>query len=89
MRREISPENMAALTEALLQGRKIPAIKLYREVTGLGLKESKEDVEAMEASLRARFPDKFAAPPKGRGCFGAAAALCVCGSGVVWWFVTR
>lgn len=35
--------------EALLrQGRKIQAIKLYRELTGEGLKESKEAVEAME-----------------------------------------
>jgi ribosomal protein L7/L12 len=29
-------------------GRKIPAIKAYREVTGAGLKEAKDEVEAME-----------------------------------------
>lgn len=33
----------------LQQGQKIPAIKRYRELTGAGLKEAKEAVEAMEA----------------------------------------
>ena len=37
---------MAALVR---QGRKIDAIKLYRERTGMGLKEAKDAVEAMEA----------------------------------------
>jgi ribosomal protein L7/L12 len=31
---------------ALEQGRKIEAIKIYREATGVGLKESKEAIEA-------------------------------------------
>ena len=33
-------------------GRKIEAIKRYREATGLGLKEAKEAVEAFERRLR-------------------------------------
>lgn len=36
-----------AVREALLAGQKIHAIKLYREATGVGLKEAKEAVEAM------------------------------------------
>lgn len=32
------------------QGEKIPAIKLHREQTGLGLRDAKEDVEAYLAS---------------------------------------
>jgi len=43
------PLPQAALT-ALQQGRKIEAIKLVREVEGLGLKEAKDRVEAFEAS---------------------------------------
>lgn len=35
----------------ILEGRKIPAIKLYREQTGVGLREAKDTVEAMEKEL--------------------------------------
>ena len=38
------------ITELLLQGKKIEAIKLVREQTGLGLKEAKDVVEAIEAT---------------------------------------
>lgn len=37
----------ADVREALLLGKKIQAIRLYREATGVGLKEAKEAVEAM------------------------------------------
>ncbi len=37
------------LVSLLKQGRKIDAIKVYREVTGSGLKESKEVVESIAA----------------------------------------
>lgn len=39
------------IVEHLRQGRKINAIKLYRESTGQGLKESKDAVEQMERDL--------------------------------------
>lgn len=39
----------AKLREILESGRKIEAVKQYREYTGAGLKESKEFVEALEA----------------------------------------
>ena len=79
---------MNSLTEALLQGRKLAAIKIYREITGLGLKESKDEIEIIEAKLRAQFPDKFPAAANGKGCFGAAAALMICGAtfGAYWFF---
>ena len=32
----------------LLQGRKIEAIKLYREMTGVGLKEAKDTIDKMD-----------------------------------------
>lgn len=38
----------ANVQELLREGRKLEAIKLYREQTGLGLKEAKDAVEAME-----------------------------------------
>lgn len=48
-------QNPAAIlaVKALLQaGNKIEAIKVYRQLTGLGLKEAKDAVEAMEAGSR-------------------------------------
>ncbi|MFO0594496.1 MAG: ribosomal protein L7/L12 [Myxococcaceae bacterium] len=49
-----SPEQL------LRAGRKIEAIKRYRELTGVGLREAKDAVEALE---RGQSPD--ALPPKG------------------------
>lgn len=41
--------------EALLKrGNKIAAIKLYRTATGVGLKEAKDAVDAVEAAMTAR-----------------------------------
>ncbi|MCC2592921.1 ribosomal protein L7/L12 [Tessaracoccus sp. OS52] len=36
------------------RGRKIHAVKLYREFTGVGLKEAKDDVEAMQRQIEGR-----------------------------------
>ena len=41
----ISPETRTAIATALAAGRKIEAIKILREATGMGLRESKEAVE--------------------------------------------
>jgi ribosomal protein L7/L12 len=41
-----------AVREALLAGNKILAIKFYREFYGVGLKEAKDAVDAMERNLR-------------------------------------
>ena len=45
-----------AVQELLLQGKKIDAIKLVREQTGLGLKEAKDFVEALERGDRPLIP---------------------------------
>lgn len=60
-----SGEIISKLTEALLAGRKIEAIKQCRELTGLGLKDAKEYVEKIEAELREENPDAF---PEKKGC---------------------
>ena len=89
MLRPLSDEAMTSLTDALLDGRKIEAIKLYREATGLGLKESKDEIEALEASLRAQFPDKFKTVPKGKGCFGGATILVFGTAFATYWLLKR
>ena len=44
----LSDENMDEIRAALQEGNKIVAIKLYREYSGLGLKEAKDIIDQME-----------------------------------------
>jgi hypothetical protein len=63
------------IIETIHRGAKIEAIKLYMDATGIGLKEAKDAVEAMEAGLEPRpagTNDPFA---KKSGCFGMIAVL--------------
>ena len=55
----LSDEQREAMTELLFIGHKINAIKIYREATGAGLKESKDFVEVLEAQLRQTMPERF------------------------------
>ena len=57
------------ITQAILSGNKIEAIKLYREQNNVGLKEAKDAVDKMEAELRSASPDKFSVT-KASGCLG-------------------
>ncbi|MFC7303833.1 ribosomal protein L7/L12 [Streptomyces monticola] len=41
---------LSRVTDLLDRGRKIEAIKVYREVTGAGLKEAKDAVDRVEAT---------------------------------------
>ena len=59
---------MDAIHAELYAGRKIQAIKMYREAGGGGLKESKDAVDAIEATLRARHPDRFDKISSRKGC---------------------
>jgi hypothetical protein len=81
----VPEDKVAALQELLFRGRKLEAIKLYRELTGFGLKQSKEEVERLESSLRQTSPEKFSAPAGGRGCLGAAAVFCFCFAALAAW----
>ncbi len=83
----LTEAQLNAIADALRAGNKIEAIKLHREATGLGLKESKDEIEAIEAGLRAKFPDQVPAKPAGKGgclgliVFGLATGL----AGLGWW----
>ena len=85
----IPEEDLAAIKEALYQGRKIDAIKRYRESATAGLAEAKTAVEQLEAELRAASPEKFSATPAGKGCFGAAAMICLLVLVGAVWYVAR
>ena len=68
-------EQIDQIGNALAAGNKIEAIKLYREATGKGLKESKDFVDALVTKLAAQDPRKYAnVAAQGKGC-GAALIL--------------
>jgi hypothetical protein len=73
---ELPDDKRPAIMEAIYAGasRKIEAIKLVREATGCGLKEAKDYVEKTAAELYAKEPQKFSAPPGGKGCLGVVMA---------------
>jgi hypothetical protein len=84
----LNEAQLNAIADSLRAGNKIEAIKLYREATGFGLKESKDEVEAIEAGLRAKFPEQF--PAKAAGGKGGCLGLIVFGlatglAGLGWW----
>ena len=58
----LSTEVQQRITEALYQGNKIEAVRLYREAANTGLAEAKQAVEQMEAELRTQTPTRFAQP---------------------------
>jgi hypothetical protein len=70
----LSDEQLSAIKDALFQGRKIEAIKLYREATHVGLAEAKNAVEKLE--LRKVSPGKFSTTPSGKGCLGVLVVMC-------------
>jgi len=63
-----SPDQTEAIREALFAGKKILAIKLYREQTKVGLAEAKSAVDQMEVQLRLSAPGLFTAPPASKSC---------------------
>lgn len=70
----LSDENRDRITQSIFAGRKIEAIKIYREGTGAGLKESKDFIESLTRTLREEYPDRV--PESKSGC-GPAMVLCM------------
>lgn len=71
----LTPEQREQIAAALYGGNKIAAIKQFREVSGLGLAESKEIIERLENELRVQHPERFTAPPAAKGCTVGAMLL--------------
>ena len=80
----ISEEKWTEIQAALFAGRKLWAIKLYRECSGTGLAEAKDAVEKLENELRDASPEKFTAPAESKGCLGAAALFCAIAGAAFW-----
>ncbi len=66
---EPTQEHIEAIGSALAAGRKIEAIKIYREASGKGLKEAKEFIDALIPKLTEQNPEKYAKlSAQGTGC---------------------
>lgn len=80
-----SPDPMAEVRSLLIAGNKIAAIKEYRRITGVGLAEAKEAVEAMPLDPNAPAPANLPTNAAQKsGCFGVvlvAGSLALAG----WW----
>ena len=68
---EPTTEQWQEIQTHLFAGRKIQAIKIYREATGAGLAEAKEAMEAYAAKLHEQSPERFTSDPSSKkGCAG-------------------
>ena len=68
MTQPLSDEQWEQIDRSLYAGKKIEAIKLFREVTGCGLKEAKGQMDDYEKELRATHPQQFTRAAGQRGC---------------------
>lgn len=68
MPQEPTPDQRQQIADAIAAGRKIEAIKLYREATGCDLKDAKDFIEKLTAELQKADPEKFPRNPAGKGC---------------------
>jgi len=75
---QIPEDQLTTIKEALFQGQKIQAIKLYRSATSVGLAEAKDAVDKLESELKAASPEKFSLSkaPSG-GCLNVLLSVCV------------
>lgn len=81
----LTDEKRDQINEAIFAGHKIEAIKLYREATGVGLKEAKDFIETLTESLREQYPDRM--PDQAAGCGAAVVMLAGTIGAGVWWCV--
>lgn len=68
-------QQLEQVKNLVFAGKKIEAIKLHREATGLGLKESKEAIEQLETELRRTEEHRFV---KGAARSGCLSLLLLC-----------
>ena len=84
----LSDEQAKRIGAELEAGSKIGAIKLYREFTGQGLKESKDAIEALISGLIQREPEKYAKlNQQAQGCSVKAASVLIIAIGALIFFV--
>jgi len=84
---ELTTEEMQQIGHAIAAGRIIEAIKLHRQFSGAGLKDSKDFIEGLAAELHEQDPEKYPALRTGNGCLGVFGIVVL--SLVSWLFIRR
>ena len=79
----LTDQDRDEINEALFAGRKIEAIKIYRDATGEDLLEAKEFVDLLQNRLRERYPDRM--PVSTAGC--GAMVVVLGGLAIALWWV--
>lgn len=85
---ELNDERRQEILNAIQNNRKIEAVKLYREVTGVGLKDSKEFIEELTEQLLRENPNAIqysSADSSSAGCGASVIVLCASVLGILWW----
>ena len=82
----LPPAADAEVRALIKERRKIEAIKVVRLHTGLGLKEAKDQVDALERELG--LPGMRATGPSGSGGLVVGAVVCILAI-LAWWWLTR
>ena len=82
---ELTDDVRQQILNALVAGRKIEAIKLYRAATGKGLKEAKDFIDLLAKEMGERDPELLKNDRS--GCMSNAVIVLMIG-GLVYW-VTR
>lgn len=75
---EPTKEQIEQIGDALAAGGRISAIKIYREVTGKGLKDAKDFIDTLIPALIEQDPEKYSKlTSQGTGS-GCASVILVC-----------
>jgi hypothetical protein len=77
MNNQIPDSTLEEIQKCLFEQSKIQAIKIYKEATGEGLKESKEAIERLDSELRSKFPERYTVGPKPAGCMSVLALIAI------------
>ena len=82
---QLTPEQTQQITNTLTGGHKLEAIKLYRDATGKGLKDSKDYIESLIPKLIEQDPEKYAALARqGKGCASVIVVALIGTTALLW-----
>ena len=78
---KLTEKQLDDISQSIIQGRKIDAIKAFREATGLGLKDAKDEVEKITRDLAKEHPELL--KNQSKGCAGVIALGLILGYATV------
>ena len=83
MSQTIPETTLRQIHDAIFACQKIQAIKIHREATGSSLAEAKDAIDAIDAELRAKSPERFKPEVARAGCLGVLVASASIGGAVL------